>query len=279
MKTFMKPQNLNELLKYIDEQKENYVFIAGGTDVVSAIKKGLEKREHFIDLSCLKSSLSYIKNEKNSVIIGGMTTFNQIQESAIIKEFIPDLIYAAKTIGGYTIQNMATIAGNIAKASPAADSIPVLLVYNAIIRVQSAKEIRQIPITEFYKSYKKFDLSQNEIIIAIEIPKVAIKKHSYAEVGARDAVFISKVSFAYLLTDKGISLAAGSVYQYPTRLKEVEKNFFIENLTKQQFESFLNCDITPMNDIRSTGKYRFKVLLNLVYDLYKRINTIVAQMK
>jgi len=279
MKTFMKPQNLNELLKYIDEQKENYVFIAGGTDVVSAIKKGLEKREHFIDLSCLKSSLSYIKNEKNSVIIGGMTTFNQIQESAIIKEFIPDLIYAAKTIGGYTIQNMATIAGNIANASPAADSIPVLLVYNAIIHVQSAKEIRQIPITEFYKSYKKFDLSQNEIIIAIEIPKVAIKKHSYAEVGARDAVFISKVSFAYLLTDKGISLAAGSVYQYPTRLKEVEKNFFIENLTKQQFESFLNCDITPMNDIRSTGKYRFKVLLNLVYDLYKRINTIVAQMK
>lgn len=271
MKTFMKPQNLDELLKYIDEQRENYVFIAGGTDVVSAIKKGLEKREHFIDLSCLKRSLSYIKNEKNSVIIGAMTTFNQIQESAVVKEFIPDLIYASKTIGGYTIQNMATIAGNIANASPAADSLPVLLVHNAIIHVQSAKEIRQIPLTEFYKSYKKYDLLQNEIIIAIEIPKVAIKKHAFAEVGTRDAVFISKVSFAYLLTEAGISLAAGSVYQYPARLKEVEKNFFIENLTKQQFESFLNCDITPMNDIRSTGKYRFKVLLNLVYDLYKRI--------
>ena len=272
MISVLRPESIKDLLSILDSENKNFLFIAGGTDVMPSIKKGIEKREDLIDLSFLKKELSGIYEEDNNVVINSLTTFAKIQKSELIKKHFPSLLKASKTIGGYTIQNMATIAGNIVNASPAADSLPVLLSLGTKLVLLSSKGERAVDLKDFYKGYKQLELKNNEIISKIVIPLKEGFNSDFIEVGTRKAMSITKVSLAYSYKDKEILLAAGSVFAYPKRLFETEKVFFKNGLSKSDFEEILKKDVSPIDDIRSSGDYRFKVLRNLLYNLYEEVN-------
>ncbi len=260
-----RPNTIEELNLILAKDK-NYAFISGGTDLVASIKKGLEKREDFIDLSLLKSELRKIEENDENITIKAMSTFNDIQKNESIKKYFPMLIETAKTIGGFTIQNMATIAGNIANASPAADSLPVLLVLDSTVVLNGPNGKREVKIDKFYKGYKNLEMKNNEFIEAIIIPKKSYKESFFKEVGTRRAVSISKIALAYTVEESGkVRIASGSVAAYPTRLYNTE-NYLEKELTTDLLET-IKTDITPIDDIRSTGDYRLNVVKNIIESL------------
>ncbi len=264
---FIRVKSIDELLTHLRTAPKNYGLIAGGTDIMAGLKKGIEKRVDFIDLSPLKEVLSGITEGKEVITIGAMTTFEAIQKSQLLQNYFPALVETAKTIGGFTIQCMGTIGGNIANASPAADSVPPLLVLDAVVVLRNIDRERRIPLKDFYKGYKDLEMAQDEIITSIELPKKNLPQ-KMVEVGSRRAVFISKVSLAIAQKGDHYQLAAGSVYAYPVRLFETEKIFHQEQCTREAFVKTLQKDVSPLPDVRSSAEYRFKVLTNLVYDAY-----------
>jgi carbon-monoxide dehydrogenase medium subunit len=270
MISVLRPKTRIELFDILDKENKDFVFIAGGTDVMPSLKKGIEKRESFIDLSFLKKEFSGIEQVDSNIIVKSLTTFSNIQKNDLIKNNFPSFIKASKLIGGYTIQSMATLAGNIVNASPAADSLPALLSLNAKVTLLSSKGERIIEMKDFYKGYKQLELKNNEIISNIIIP-ISDYKSDFIEVGTRKAMSITKISLAYSYKDKNILLSAGSAFAYPKRLFEAEKRFFDVGLTKKDFENILKNDVSPLDDIRSSGNYRFNVLRNLVFNLYQEL--------
>ncbi len=270
MISVLRPKTTKELFEILDKEDKNYLFLAGGTDIMPSIKKGIEKREDLIDLSFLKKGFSGVYRDKTNIIVKSLTTFAKIQKDELLNKHFPSFIKASKLIGGYTIQGMATIAGNIVNASPAADSLPSLLTLNAKVTLLSSNGERIIELKDFYKGYKNLEIKNNEIISNIIIP-TSDYQADFIEVGTRKAMSITKVSLAYAYKDKNIFLSAGSAFAYPKRLFATEKRFFEKDLTKKDFEIILKEDVSPLDDIRSSGNYRFNVLRNLVFSLYQEL--------
>lgn len=271
MISVLRPKTTKELFEILDKEDKNFLFLAGGTDIMPSIKKGIEKREDLIDLSFLKKEFSGIYQDETNIIVKSLTTFARIQKNDLLLKYFPSFIKASKLIGGYTIQGMATIAGNIVNASPAADSLPSLLTLNAKVTLLSSNGERVIELKDFYKGYKNLEIKNNEIISNIIIP-ISDYKADFIEVGTRKAMSITKVSLAYAYKDKDIFLSAGSVFAYPKRLFATEKRFFEKDLTKEDFEIILKEDVSPLDDIRSSGIYRFNVLRNIVFSLYQELH-------
>jgi CO/xanthine dehydrogenase FAD-binding subunit len=267
------PKNLKEALVFLAQNNShghNWKIIAGATDLAVEFNAGHLKHKLLLNIWALRKELSGIKKAKEGLSIGAMTSFTQVHNNDFIKKYFPSLAQAANLVGGVQIQNRATIAGNIANASPAGDSLPALCAYEAILTLKNKAGERKVPITEFYKGYKQLDLAGHEIITEIFLPTPAKKAtHYYRKVGTRQAQAISKVVACGLAdVTKGrigkISFSLGSVGPYTLRCKNVEK--FLtggkllnsagheETVTRAQAE--LLKDITPRDDIRSTKSYR-----------------------
>ncbi len=263
--------SLDELLREIDKESRDFDFLAGGTDIMSSIHKGIFKKELLFNLSSLKSTLSFICEKKTSVEIGCMTSLFSIHSNDLILHYLPQLSKALRSIGSVQIQNMATLAGNIANASPAADSVPVLLVKKGVVKLKSINRTRVIPIENFFINYKQTLQNKNEIIYSIEIEKNRPEEISdFIKIGTKKAMAVSKLNLSYSIIGKKVLFASGSVYKFPRRLYNVEKNWFEKNLSKHIWLDILSEDIKPIDDIRSSSLYRSNILNNLIFDLYTK---------
>ncbi len=197
----------------------------------------------------------------------------------ILREF-PLLALAASWTGGIANQNRGTLGGNIANASPAADSLPALLVYDAELTLVSVRGERRVPYRTFHMGYKKTALAADELIRDISLPRKFAGYIAHArKVGARNAQAISKVCLAALGqvsngTIRDVRLALGSVAPVPLRLGETE-----QLLTGGKIElSLINAarksviqEIRPIDDIRSTARYRASVAANLVAEFVEKL--------
>jgi CO/xanthine dehydrogenase FAD-binding subunit len=266
------PSSLPEVLSRLDEQPGRWKVLAGGTDVMVLFEAGELSHTRWINLWGLKE-LRGIEQRDNEFRIGALNTFSEIRQHSVIQKQFPLLVAAAREIGAEAIQNRATIGGNIANASPAADSPPALLVYDADIELMSLKGVRRVAYQDFHRGYKQMDLKANEIISALYLPLLpAGWRHYYRKVGTRKAQAITKVGLAALIdyrenTIQDIRLSMASVAPIPLRLVKTEtalkgKNVNEENL--QNARQVLEREIVPIDDIRSTQKYRRRVAANLV---------------
>lgn len=270
---------LAEAFKFLKKKDDNWKIMAGGTDLMVLLERGLLPDVKFLSIFGMKE-LQGIKKLKDKVIIGAGVTFREIATSELIQNEFPLLASAASQIGAIAIQNRATIGGNIANASPAADSTPALIVYDAFIEIRSDKKSRMIPLCEFFTGYKQFDLAKDEILVAIHLPiPRGNSKEYYRKVGPRKAMAISKVVFAAKATiDKSIvcdiRLALGSVAPITKRLLLVEDvmrgKVVTDELINEAIKT-LNDEINPISDIRSTDLYRKKVAENLVKEFLKSL--------
>src|SRR4051812_28495161 len=186
--------------------------IAGCTDVYVALHfgqlSGKTPQRRFIDLWNLKE-LRGITLDRDVVRIGALTTYTEIIASRVVQKRVPMLVAASREVGGAQIQNRGTLGGNVANASPAGDTLPVLMAANARIVLRSQSATRSVPFDAFYTGYRRSVRKPDELITAIEIPRIEGEQW-WRKVGTRRAQAISKVMMA-AVCGKDVRVAIGSV--------------------------------------------------------------------
>jgi putative cofactor-binding repeat protein len=273
------PANLFALLSLMAKEPGAWLPVAGGTDVMVQYSAGLLRARKLVSIWNLPE-LRRIQIFDDEVHIGAGSTYSDLQKQELIKRDFSLLATAARWTGGVANQNRGTIGGNIINASPAADSLPALLVYEAELILVSARGERRVPYQTFHTDYRKTQLAADEIIRAICIKRQFSGYYAHArKVGARNAQAISKVCLAALgrLADgvvQDIRLAMGSVAPVPFRLNETEELTRGKGLDTGLIESARKvaaAEIRPIDDVRSTARYRAAVAGNLVAEFLEQL--------
>jgi CO/xanthine dehydrogenase FAD-binding subunit len=247
--------------------------IAGGTDVMVRItgEIGAPPRR-MVDLSRL-GELRGIAVDGDAVVLGAMTTYTDIRRSGVCREHLPALVEAAATIGAAQIQNRGTIGGNAANASPAGDTLPVLLALDAAFVVGGPRGERTIPADAFWVAYRRTALAPDELILRVRIPLAGGRETRFRKIGTRRAQAISKVVIALSWREDGavpsgggrngawrdVRLALGSVADRPIRAAAAERALEGARPTPETADAAaeaLAAEIHPIDDVRSTADYR-----------------------
>jgi len=275
------PGTLSAVLSLLAEQPGTWLPIAGGTDIMVQYAAGKLVARRLVSLWNLPE-LRRIEASADELAIGAACTYTDLREHEIVCREFPLLSSVASWTGGIANQNRGTLGGNIVNASPAADSLPALLVYEAHLILVSARGERRVSYTDFHTGYKRTILAADEVIRTICLPRQFSRYISYSrKVGARKAQAIAKVCIAGLGSmNNGIvsdvRIAAGSVAPVPMRLRETEQllggKAIDPNLVRAARKAAM-AEIVPIDDIRSTAAYRSAVLGNLVAEFLQKLAT------
>src|SRR2546426_6533958 len=268
------PRSLKEALDLLAREPGLWKLFAGGTDLMVLLEAGKLAHGDYLNIWNLKE-LRGIEVTSEHVTLGALTTYSEVQANAILRAEFPMLCQAASETGGLAIQNRGTLGGNIVNASPAADSPPALLAYDAQLELISAKGSRTIPYHSFHTGYKEMNIRPEELLRAIRLPRASKGlAHYYRKVGTRKAQAISKICFAGVAWMQGdqiadIRIALGSVAPIPIRCMQTESALRHQTVTAETVaaaKSALTAEIAPIDDVRSTKSYRLRVSLNLLED-------------
>lgn len=227
---FIRTKSLQETLKILNKFGKEAKIIAGGTDLILDLRKEkLKEIEYIIDISAL-DELKYIKKEDNEIKIGGLTLHENIAKSSLINNKVSFLAKACSEVGSPQIRNRGTLAGNIATASPCADSVTPLVALDGILVIENIEAKREIPIVELIKGPYMSSINDNEIITEIKFAIPEIKtKSDFIKLARRNAVAKSRLNFACLAKQgvKGeiekIKFVPGSVLPSPQHFNKVEE--------------------------------------------------------
>lgn len=236
------------------------VPLAGCTDLYVAVNFGTLTSSRFLDLWPL-TPLRRISVTGDTLVVGALATYTDIIKSRHARRLMPMLVESARQIGGPQIQNRGTIGGNIANASPAGDSLPVLAAAEALIVLRSANAERRVPFAEFYTGYRATVRRPDELIVAVEIPRQNGAQW-FRKVGTRAAQAISKVVMAAVRDDRP-RIAIGSVAPIIVRAPRTEAAL-ASGASIEEAARVLGEEIRPIDDVRSTAEYRRTVTLNLL---------------
>jgi xanthine dehydrogenase small subunit len=250
--------------------------IAGGTDVMVAITGELgEIPERMLDLSRIEE-LRGIELEAGNLVLGARTTYTEIRRSTLCREHLPALVEAAATIGAAQIQNRGTLGGNVANASPAGDTLPILLAADAVIVAGGQRGEREIAAADFFVEYRKTALAPDELILQIRFPLVRRREVRFRKVGTRRAQAISKVVMALAWHDRDgwadVRVALGSVAAIPIRARATEAVLEGTQPTPETAEraaETLAGELQPIDDVRSTADYRRAVSARVLHRLLR----------
>lgn len=269
------PDTLAEVLELFAEGPGTWQPFAGGTDLMVLLEAGRLEHKNYVSVSTLRE-LRTIDVTDGGVSVGAASTFTEILRHPVLAAEFPMLCAAAAETGGVANQNRGTLGGNIANASPAADSPPALLAYDAELEIVSRRGSRRLPYERFHTGYKKVDLAPDELIRAIFLPRrTRPRRQVYRKIGTRRAQAISKVCFAGAIEVEGgivtdARVAFGSVAPTVVRARRAEdalRGKPLDRETVAAARDAVAADISPIDDIRSTARYRAWVAANLLEDL------------
>ncbi len=273
------PRSLDGALALLAREPGFWKPFAGGTDLMVLFEAG--KLAHKKLLSIWKlTELKGIEVTPSHVTLGALTTYTEIQKHPVLQAEFPLLCRAAQETGGVATQNRGTLGGNIVNASPAADSPPALLVYDAELELVSAAGSRWIPYNGFHAGYKQMNLRPEELLRSIRLPRVTSGwRQYYRKVGTRKAQAISKVCFAGTARLEGgrasdVRIALGSVAPTVLRCGKTESILRGRPLTPETIaaaKKSLASEIVPIDDIRSTASYRLRVAQNLLEEFLQTL--------
>ena len=252
--------------------------IAGGTDLMVRITGEIgEPPARLLDLSRV-DALKGIAIEAGALVVGARTTYTELRRSALVQAHLPALVEAAATIGAIQIQNRGTLGGNIANASPAGDTLPILLAADATILVGGQRGERDIPAAEFFPAYRRTALAEDELILHVTFPLPKGRDLAFRKVGTRRAQAISKVVMATAWRDDGprgladVRVALGSVAPTPIRARATEAVLEgalpVPEVADRAAETLAG-EIEPIDDVRSTADYRRTVAGRVLHRLIR----------
>jgi CO/xanthine dehydrogenase FAD-binding subunit len=266
------PNSLDAVLQILADSPDHYTPIAGGTELMVALGAGRLQTKKLVSLWNL-DELRFIEVTPDAVVIGAGSTFTDIRKHPIIAKEFSILSEAASWTGSIANQNRGTLGGNIVNASPAADSPPALLAYDAELTLVSTRGPRTLPYNDFHLAYKETALEPDELLHSITILRNYSDYKSYIrKVGPRNAQAISKVAIAALARMNNghiddIRIGAASLREYPARLTATERSLIGKAITQENIaaaRAAILAEVRPIDDIRSTAKYRAAVAANLL---------------
>ena len=273
------PGTLSAVLSLIAQDRGSWLPIAGGTDVMVQYSAGKLAARHLVSIWNLPE-LRKIEIAADEIQIGAGCTYTDLRQHDIVNREFPLLARAAGWTGSIANQNRGTLGGNIVNASPAADSLPALLVYEAELLLVSAKGERRVPYTDFHLAYRKTQLASDELIRAICLQRRFSGYYAHTrKVGARNAQAISKVCLAALAhiahgVVDDVRVAMGSVAPVPVRLHETERVLKGKPIDSQLIDvarATAAAEVRPIDDLRSTLRYRSAVAGNLVAEFLEQL--------
>lgn len=253
------PPTLDAALAALDADPA-LVPMAGCTDLYVALNAGAPPGTRFLNLWRL-DELRGIGEAGGCLRLGALATYADILRSPLVARWLPMLVQAARLVGGVQIHNRGTIGGNVANASPAGDTLPVLAAAEAVVVLRSAAGERRVPFTSFYTGYRTTVRRGRELIVAIDVPPVAGRQW-FRKVGTRAAQAISKVVMAAVRAPVP-RIAIGSVAPTVVRARAAER-VLAAGGSIAAAQAALEAEIAPIDDIRSTAAYRRAVCARLL---------------
>ncbi|MGC8757984.1 MAG: FAD binding domain-containing protein [Caldisericaceae bacterium] len=265
MKTFeyFKPATLSEAFEMYGRFGSGAKLLMGGTDLTVMIDDGLVAPDYLIDLKGIKEFKS-IEIKEGYVEIGANVTFTELIESPIIREKIPVLWEASRTVASTGVRNRATLVGNICSAVPSADSAPALLVLKALVNAQNNSGTKEVPIEEFFVGPRKTVLSVGDVVTKIRIPvNTGRFGSSYIKMGRYDGEDLAQVGVATFVNETGdVRVAFGAVAPKPVRAYEAEEFLRGKALTEELLDEVIPLamkSISPISDVRASKEYRLHI--------------------
>ncbi len=261
------PVSIEDALELKQSHGTDARLMAGGTDVLVLLKKKVIFTDTIISLLQIKE-LSQITQTNDTVIIGTCATMAQLSASPVIQEKFSAIKTACQSLGSHLIRNRATIGGNCCNASPAGDTIPALMIYDAKVMIESADNKRELPIKDFFKGPGKTDLTPNEILTGFKLPiPPANSGAHYIQLGKRQSSEINVVNVGSFLeydpdTKKVLNtrIALGSVAATPIRAEKAENLLKGKPAEESSFydagEAARKEDCKPIDDFRGSAAYR-----------------------
>lgn len=221
--------SIEQVLELLQEFKSEAKVIAGGTDIIIALRNSKISPKVLIDIAKIEE-LRKIQTIDNKILIGAAVTYTQIVENELFKENLYGLYKACKMVGSPQIRNKGTIGGNIANASPAADSIPPLIALGAILKIANIKGIREVLLEDYFSDKNVYGIKDDELLISVEFEKPKDNQIlSFGKLGLRKALAISRITVSTFIgldhefNIENIRIASGSIGKYPMREPDVEK--------------------------------------------------------
>jgi len=262
---YLKPGDIRELVHVMAQNKDRATVIAGGTNLIPEIQDGLKTPQVLVDVSELEE-LSGIRVDESALTIGAAATIAEIAASPEVREHFPILAKAASELGNPLTRNRATIGGNLANASPCADTAPPLMALEAMVHITDADgRERSVPVDNFFMGYKLTLLGRGDVLTHITLPLPGRKaRGGHTKIGLRKAASICVTSVAVMLwKDNGhvarARIAFGSVAPQPIRayaLEELLEGRAVDDALLEECDVLLKKEIAPISDIRGSREYR-----------------------
>lgn len=280
MKNFemIEPRTREEACRWLDRFKGKARPYAGGTDLLVELKGARIKLDALVNLKRIKGLDKIRFSVKNGLTIGALVTWTEILGSEAVSAYYPLLRKASEAVGSMQIRNVATLAGNICHASPAANGPIPLLLHEAVCLVQGVSGERIIPVGKLFAGVQKNTLKHDEIVTEIRLPPPpAGAKGSFHKFAHRKAMELPVVAVGALCwTSNGVwsevRLALGAVAKKPFRAKKTEKyltNKTGDEKTLRRAAEVAAGECAPITDLRASKEYRMELVKELVYRALK----------
>jgi carbon-monoxide dehydrogenase medium subunit len=272
---YLKPRTLEEAIELLTKIRGSRV-LAGGTDLLVDLKTGRVSAEALVDIGAIRE-LRGVEDLGDRIRIGAATRLQEIVESDVVARELPLLRNAVESMGSWQIRNLATVGGNLCNASPAADTAPPLLAYEAELVIVGPRGTRVVPITKFFTGYRRTALGEGEILKEIVIGKRAWSGWSYIKLGRRSSFTLSIVSVAVLTSTRGgvledVRIALGSVAPTPIRAYRAEEYLRGREVSLEVLERAAEIareEVSPIDDVRASAWYRREMVYRLTLDALK----------
>lgn len=262
------PRSLSEAYALLREKPPGLRVLAGGTDFMVAVnaRVGVDRIGHVLDIWRVPE-LRGIAAEQGVLRLGALTTYTELMKSKEVAQHLPALAAVSREVGAWAIQNRGTIGGNVCNASPAGDTLPLLLAAEATFLLGGPRGERSVAAHEFFVGYRKTQLAADELLLRIDIPMIESSRLNYRKVGTRKAQSISRTIVAVRkLGDRDVRIAAGCVAPIPLRCFKAEQAVASGGDVRAALEQ----DIKPIDDIRATAVYRSRVTGNVLLRLLEQ---------
>ena len=278
-KSYSKADSIQEAIQLLDQKPEAHL-LAGGTDVLVKLHKGKGQFDHLIDIHDINELNFITRNDDGDLVIGPLTCFTHVAESALIRKHIPVLSEAILTIGGPQVRNMATIGGNLCNGVPSADSATPLMALNAVVTIDGRDGSRQLSLEKFFLGPGRVDLEHHEIMTAITVTRANYDGYyghffKYAMRGAMDIATIGCAAVCKvedeILTD--MRLAYGVAAPVPIRCRDTENKIRGRKISQQLLDDISEAvahDVSPRTSWRAAREFRLQIIATLAHRVVKQ---------
>lgn len=282
---YISPKNKEEALRILKEERVKACIVAGCSNVLPDIRDKNLTLKFLVDISDIEE-LRGINKKKDKICIGPLTTIAELINSELILKESKVLIQAAEQFADPLVRNNATIGGNLVTASPAADMAVPLLTLDALVKIESVGQKREVKLRDFFLEPGKTVLQDDEMIVGIEFEQSDINKNGYfIKLGQRKAMAIAIASIAVNLEVKQnkiiqIRIAMGSVAPTPIKLTVTEeflKDKVINDKLVEEAMDRVREEVEPISDIRASAEYRRYVSGILFKRAFKKLTNLISR--